>query len=63
MIRAHYFEKNHQEIVGTKYPQEIRKFYGELKEKIKNFKFPASILKQYPFLKTEKIEIGWKPKS
>lgn len=63
MIGAYYFEKNHQEIVGTKYTQEITKFYKELKNHIKNFKFPGSILKQYPFLKTEKIEIGWKPKS
>lgn len=63
MIEAYYFEKNHQEIIGTKYSQETRKFYKGLKEIIKNFQFPTNILKQYPFIKTEKIEIGWKPKS
>jgi len=61
MIGAYYFEKNHQEIIGSKYFLEIGKFYEQLKENIKNFQFPASILKQYPLLKTEKIEIGGIP--
>jgi len=34
-----------------------------LKDNIKNFKFPANIVKQYPHIKTEKVEFGWKPKS
>ena len=63
MTEAYHFEKNHQEIVGSKYSREITTFYKNLKDNIKNFKFPAKILNQYPNIKTEKVEIGWKLKS
>lgn len=63
MTESYYFEKNHQEIVGTKYNREITTYYRNLKNNIKNFKFPANILKQHPLIKTEKVEIGWKPRS
>ncbi len=63
MAEAYNFEKNHQEIIGSKYNHKLTIFYNNLKENVKNFKFPAKILKQYPNIKTEKIEIGWKPKS
>jgi len=63
MTEAYNFEKNHQKIVGTKYSREITTFYKNLNDNIKNFKFPANIVKQYPNIKTEKVEFGWKPKS
>ena len=58
MITSKYYEKNHQEIVGIKYSQEVKKIFKDLKKSIKNYEFPANILKQYPNIKTEKIEIG-----
>lgn len=58
MVTSKYYEKNHQEIVGSKYSQEIVKNYKFLNENIKNHKFPTNILNQYPNIKTEKILIG-----
>ena len=58
MITTKHYEKNHQEIVGIKYSQEIKKIFFNLKENIKNYEFPANFLKQYPNIETEKIEIG-----
>jgi hypothetical protein len=63
MITSKYYEKNHQEIVGSKFSQEIKTIYQHLKENINNYKFPADILKQYPFIESEKVEIGRKLKS
>jgi hypothetical protein len=60
MIEAPYFENNHKEILGNRCSQEIKNIYQNLKSNIKNFRFPENILKQYPQIKTEKIEIGIK---
>ena len=60
MTTSKYFEKNHREIVGSKYSQETIKYYKELNESIKNHKFPTVILNQYPHIKTEQIIIGEK---
>ena len=58
MVTSKYYKNNHQEIVGSKYSQEIKGYFRDLNESVKNYKFPANILKQYPFIKTEKIVIG-----
>lgn len=58
MITSKYYEKNHQEIIGSKYSLDVTKYFKNLKESIDNHEFPAKILKQYPFIKDEKVEIG-----
>jgi len=62
MIEAEYYEKNYKKITGINYYQELTNFYDNLKNNIKKYRFPDKILKQYPLIKTEKIEIGWKNK-
>ena len=39
MLHSKHFEKNHKEVIGEDYSEEIRKYYIGLRNNIKDFSF------------------------